>query len=53
MLKFRDVPFHYPGQEAFTLKRVSIVIPAGQKLSIVGENGAGNTTFTKLLMRLY
>jgi ABC-type multidrug transport system fused ATPase/permease subunit len=52
-LEFRDVSFRYPGQEAFTLKHISIVIPAGQKLSVVGENGAGKTTFIKLLMRLY
>jgi ATP-binding cassette subfamily B protein/ATP-binding cassette subfamily C protein len=52
-LEFRDVSFRYPGQEAFTLKHINIVIPAGQKLSVVGENGAGKTTFTKLLMRLY
>ncbi len=50
---FRDVSFSYPQSEALSLKHVTLDIPAGQKLSIVGLNGAGKTTFIKLLMRLY
>lgn len=52
-IEFRNVWFRYPGQESFILKDVSIKIPYGQKICIVGENGAGKTTFVKLLTRLY
>lgn len=51
--EFRDVSFRYPEADADSLSHVSLVIPAGQKLSVVGENGAGKTTFIKLLCRLY
>ena len=34
-------------------KNISVKITSGQKLSIVGLNGAGKTTFVKLLLRLY
>jgi ATP-binding cassette subfamily B protein/ATP-binding cassette subfamily C protein len=53
VLEFRDVSFRYPGQSAYALKHINLSIPAGEKLSVVGENGAGKTTMTKLLMRLY
>jgi ATP-binding cassette subfamily B protein/ATP-binding cassette subfamily C protein len=53
LLEFRNVSFRYPGQSNYTLKNINLVIETGQKLSVVGENGAGKTTMTKLLMRLY
>jgi ABC-type multidrug transport system fused ATPase/permease subunit len=53
VFEFRNVSFKYPRSDTYVLKNVSIIIPAGQKLSIVGENGAGKTTFIKLLCRLY
>ncbi len=52
-LRFEDVSFRYPGQENYALRHISIVLQGGEKLSIVGENGAGKTTFVKLLCRLY
>lgn len=52
-LEFRDVSFRYMGQETFALKNINIVLKPGEKLAIVGENGAGKTTFIKLLTRLY
>lgn len=52
-IKFCDVSFSYPGKKEPTLKNVSITIKPGEKLSIVGLNGAGKTTFIKLLSRLY
>jgi len=52
-IEFRDVWFRYPGTENFALKNISVVINQGEKLSIVGQNGAGKTTFIKLLCRLY
>lgn len=52
-IKFKDVSFKYPRSKEFTLKNVSINIHEGEKLSVVGLNGAGKTTFIKLLARLY
>lgn len=52
-IEFRNVSFKYPGNDNYSLKNLSIVIHAGEKLSIVGMNGAGKTTFIKLLTRLY
>ena len=52
-IKFENVSFRYPGSEIYALKNVNITITPSEKLSIVGENGAGKTTFVKLLLRLY
>jgi ATP-binding cassette subfamily B protein/ATP-binding cassette subfamily C protein len=52
-IEFKNVSFRYPGSNIDTLKNVSIIIPPTQKLSIVGLNGAGKTTFIKLLFKLY
>lgn len=52
-IEFRNVSFRYFGSDVYALKDVTITIPFGQKLSIVGENGAGKTTFVKLLTRMY
>jgi ATP-binding cassette, subfamily B, bacterial len=52
-IRFEDVGFKYPGREEFALRHVDIFIPAGQSLALVGQNGAGKTTFIKLLARLY
>nr|WP_204487909.1 ABC transporter ATP-binding protein [Caldicoprobacter guelmensis] len=51
--EFRNVSFKYPNSNTYIFKDLSIRIPAGQKLAIVGHNGAGKTTFVKLLCRLY
>ena len=52
-IEFKDVWFKYPNTENYVLKNVNIKIEYGQKLAIVGFNGAGKTTFIKLLCRLY
>lgn len=52
-IEFRDVSFSYPNTEVKVLDHVSITIKSGEHLSIVGLNGAGKTTFIKLLCRLY
>jgi len=51
-IRFRDLTFAYPEGEA-VLERFNLVIPAGTSLAIVGQNGAGKTTFAKLLCRFY
>ena len=50
---FEDVWFKYPGAEKYALKNVNITVKAGEKLAVVGLNGAGKSTFIKLLLRLY
>lgn len=51
--EFKDVCFCYEGAKEDTIKHLNLQFPAGQKLAIVGLNGAGKTTFIKLLLRLY
>jgi ATP-binding cassette subfamily B protein len=48
-----DVGYRYPGKDVWALRNVSLRIPAGESLALVGENGAGKTTLVKLLTRLY
>lgn len=52
-IRFENVSFAYPGTEEYSLKHVNLTITPKQKLAIVGLNGAGKTTFVKLLLRLY
>lgn len=52
-IEFRNVSFKYPNTDVYILKNISTTIHAGEHLSIVGQNGAGKTTFIKLLCRLY
>ncbi len=53
-IRFSDVSFAYPAAPSRpVLERLSLEIPAGSSLAIVGQNGAGKTTLAKLLCRLY
>ncbi|MGI8666179.1 MAG: ABC transporter ATP-binding protein [Jatrophihabitans sp.] len=47
------VSFSYPGANQATLSDISLRIPAGSTVALVGENGAGKSTLVKLLCRLY
>lgn len=53
VITFRDVSFCYPRSEKYVLRHLNLTIRQGEHLSIVGLNGAGKTTFIKLLCRLY
>ncbi|MBR7088954.1 MAG: ABC transporter ATP-binding protein [Lachnospiraceae bacterium] len=53
VIEFKNVSFRYPGSSSFALKNINAVIENGEHLSVVGLNGAGKTTFIKLLCRLY
>jgi ATP-binding cassette subfamily B protein len=50
---FEDVGFKYPGSERWAVRHVSFTLGPGERIALVGENGAGKTTITKLLARLY
>lgn len=52
-LEFKNVSFHYPNSEEMILKNISLKLKISKKMAIVGKNGAGKTTFIKLLCRLY
>lgn len=52
-IQFCDVSFRYPGQNSYALNHIDLTIRPGEKIALTGENGAGKTTFVKLLMRLY
>jgi ATP-binding cassette subfamily B protein len=52
-ISLQGVRFTYRGRERPTLDGLSLEVPAGQSLAIVGENGAGKSTLIKLLCGLY
>ncbi|MBR4826239.1 MAG: ABC transporter ATP-binding protein, partial [Spirochaetaceae bacterium] len=52
-IEFRDVSFKYDNSETYALRHVNQKITLGTKNAVVGKNGAGKTTFIKLLCRLY
>lgn len=53
VIEFKNVSFRYANQEKEALSNVNVKIHSDEKISIIGENGAGKTTFIKLLLRLY
>lgn len=50
---FENVSFRYPNTERWAIRNLSFTLHAGEKLALVGENGAGKTTIVKLLAHLY
>jgi ATP-binding cassette subfamily B protein len=52
-VRFDNVTFIYPGMDTAALDAITLHIPPGSKLAIVGDNGSGKTTLIKLLTRLY
>ncbi|MFY9825034.1 MAG: ABC transporter ATP-binding protein, partial [Thermoanaerobaculia bacterium] len=52
-IRLDHVSFAYPGTERLVLDDVSLALPAGAVVAVVGENGAGKTTLVKLLGKLY
>jgi ATP-binding cassette subfamily B protein len=52
-LRFDNVYFHYPNTDRFILNGVSFEIRKGMQYALIGLNGAGKTTITKLMMGLY
>lgn len=52
-VEFKNVTFTYPGAEKPSLKNVSFRLGKDETVAIVGKNGAGKSTFVKLLLRFY
>jgi ATP-binding cassette subfamily B protein len=52
-IRFDHVSFAYPGTDRLVLDDVSLMLPAGSVVAVVGENGAGKTTLVKLLAKMY
>ncbi len=56
-IRFDDVTFRYGSsdddQAAYALRDIDLVIPPGQTVALVGETGAGKSTFAKLVSRFY
>ena len=53
IIEFKNVSFTYPNTDVMVLNHVNVTLTPGEHLSVVGLNGAGKTTFIKLLSRLY
>ena len=52
-ITFEHVYFKYAGAEKYALEDMNLVLHKGERLAVVGMNGAGKSTFIKLLLRLY
>lgn len=52
-VEFQDVSFRYPGAKEDTIFHLNLSVREGEKIALVGHNGAGKTTIVKLLCGLY
>lgn len=52
-IELNHVSYRYEGESEDTLKDLNLVIKPGEKIAVVGHNGAGKTTFVKLICGLY
>ena len=52
-LEFDQVNFRYPGAEKLALENISFSMKQGEKIAIIGGTGAGKSTLSRLLLRLY
>jgi ATP-binding cassette subfamily B protein len=52
-ITFEHVSFRYPGTDRLVLDDITLQLPAGSVVAVVGENGAGKSTLVKLLARMY
>ncbi len=53
MIKINNLTFAYPGTAKKALKNISLSIPEGHTLGIIGKTGSGKSTFVNLLLKLY
>lgn len=52
-LEIRNLSFHYPNSERVVLRGISLTVPPGHTLAIVGQTGSGKSTLTNLIPRLF
>jgi len=52
-IAFKNVTFTYPGNESPTLHNISLDIPAGKTLALVGKSGSGKSTMASLIPRFF
>jgi ATP-binding cassette, subfamily B, bacterial len=52
-VRFQNVSFRYPETTKYILKDFNLIIKSGERIALVGENGAGKSTIIKLLLRFY
>ena len=52
-IEFRDVMFKYPHQTIPAISHLTLNVPAGEKIGLIGPVGSGKTTLARLLMNLY
>lgn len=52
-IRFERVSFRYPTSSRWAINDLTLMLPAGKVVAVVGENGAGKSTLVKLLLRLY
>ncbi|MDQ5912120.1 MAG: ATP-binding cassette, subfamily bacterial [Patescibacteria group bacterium] len=57
LIRFENVTFQYPSQskeiQGPILKNINVSLHPGEKIGLIGDNGAGKSTFIKLLLRIY
>jgi ABC-type multidrug transport system fused ATPase/permease subunit len=52
-VEYKKVQFRYPGTDKLVLKNISLKVPVGSTVALVGQSGAGKSTFVDLLSRFY
>lgn len=52
-INIKNLSFTYPGAKKESLKNISITIPGGHTLGIIGKTGSGKSTLVNLLLKLY
>ncbi len=52
-IKFKSVSFSYPNKTELALKDINFSLPVGKTTAIIGANGSGKSTITKLMYRFY